>query len=224
MNQFKKALNYELQSISLSEEKKQLIAKKASAKMQRQKRHIHWQYRFVLTAFTLLLLSFGYLLWQQGGTVDQSQGAAPVEPETTISWTFLSHDLVKVVLLIILFVTLRLIIKRRLDKRGKGLPVCLECGEEWTFREASKQSWKNGEVTCPNCAHKQYRTKKSALKMNLLNIPLIFMFIAMQLFDNFLLGIVFYLPCAAYLMFSLIPYFMDFQETDPMNEFWGDEK
>ena len=218
MNQFKKDLNDELQSISLSDEKKKFIAKKAIAKKHRQKKHIHWQYRFVLTAFTLLLLSFGYLLWQQGGTVEKSQGAVQVEPATTINWAFLTHDLVKIILLISLFMTLRFIIKRRLDKRGKGLPVCLECREEWSFREASKQSWKNGRVTCPNCAHKQYRTKKSSRKMSLLNIPLLFMFSVYQLFDLNWLGIVVYLFCAAYLIFSLNPYFMELQEKDPSNE------
>lgn len=219
MNQFKKDLDYELQSITLSEEKKRLIVKKATAKSYHQKRQIHWQYRFVFTAFTLLLLSFGYLLWQQEGIVDKSQGAAPAEPATTISWALVNHDFVKVILLISLFVTLRLIVKRRLDKKGKGLPVCLECGEEWSFREASKQSWKNGEVTCPYCAHKQYRTKKSASKGNLLMMSIPFMAIVPQLFDHFFLGMVVHLACAAYFMFNLNPYFMELQETDPINEF-----
>ena len=55
MNQFKKDLNRELQTMSLSEDKKQLIAKKATVKIQRQKKHIHWQYRFVLTSFTIVI-------------------------------------------------------------------------------------------------------------------------------------------------------------------------
>ena len=145
MNQFKKGLNRELQTMSLSEDKRQLIAKKATVKIQRQKKHTHWQYRFVLTAFTLLLLSFGYLLWQQEGTVENLQGAAPIEPITTMGWSLFNHDIVKIILWISLFIALRFIIKRRLEKRAKGLPICLGCGEEWSFRDASKQSWKNGK-------------------------------------------------------------------------------
>ena len=219
MNQFKKDLNRELQTMSLSEDKKQLIAKKATVKIQRQKKHIHWQYRFVLTSFTLLLLSFVYLLWQQEGTVENLQGAAPIEPITTMGWSLFNHDIVKIILWISLFIALRFIIKRRLEKRAKGLPICLGCGEEWSFRDASKQSWKNGELTCPNCAHKQYRTKKSAAKGNLLMISIPFMTMVPQLFDHFFLGMVIHLSCAAYLIFSLSPYFIELQETDPSNEF-----
>lgn len=224
MNQFKKDLHRELEGMSLSEDKKQFIAMTAKAKNNRQQGRIHWQYRLILTAFTMLSLGFGYLLWQQKESVDRLQGAAPTEPITTMNWSILNHDLLKTFLLISFFVILRIVIKKRRQRSGKGLPVCLECSEEWTFREATRQSWKNGEVTCPNCAHKQYRTKKSALKMNLLNIPIPFMIIAMQLFDNFLLGLIVYLFCTTYFMLSLNPYFMEFQETDPVNEFWGDEK
>lgn len=224
MNQFKKDLHHELQAISLSEEKKQFIAMKAKAKTNQQQRRTHWQYGFVLTAFTFLSFGFGYLLWQQRESADRLQGATPTEPITTMNWSMLNHDLLKILLLISFFVILRTVIKRRRGRSGKGLPVCLECSEEWTFREALKQSMKNNNITCPYCSHKQYRTKKSALKMNLLNTPIPFMIIAIQLFDNFLLGMVVYLSCTAYLMLSLNPYFMEFQETDPINEFWGDEK
>lgn len=217
MNQFKRELHQELQSISLSDEKKQSIAMKAKASMHRSKRQIHWQYRFVLTAFTILSLSFGYMLLTQNDSGGKSQGVAPIEPITT-NESIWGHDFLKVILLIGFFVILRTIIKKRLQKKGQGLPVCLACSEEWTFREASKQSWKNGEVTCPYCAHKQYRTKKSSRKMVLLNIPIIFMVMVSNLFDLGLLGIVIYLFCAVYFIFSLNPYFMELQEKDPFNE------
>lgn len=216
MNQFKRDLNDELRTLSLSPEKKQLIATKA--KKNSRKKRVHWQYRFVLTAFALLSLGFGYLLWQQGESAGRLQGTAPIESGTTTNWSFLQHDFVKIILLISFFVVLKLIIKRRLQKNDNGLPVCIECGEEWTFREALKQCMKNNNITCPNCSHKQYRTKKSSLKANLLNIPIPFMIIIIQLFDNALLGVGVYLACAAYLILSLNPYFMELQEKDPMNE------
>ena len=202
----------------LSQEKKQQIAMKAKNKKHSQKKHVHWQYRFVLTAFMVLSLSFGYLLWQQGEFTGRLQGAAPIEPGTTTNWSMLNHDFFKIILLISFFIILRLVIKRRLQKKGKGLPVCVECGEEWSFREALKKCMKNSNITCPYCGHKQYRTKKSALKANLLNIPIPFLIIIIQLFDNPLLGVVVYLSCAAYLVLSLNPYFVELQEKDPINE------
>ncbi|QUW20757.1 hypothetical protein JSQ81_13115 [Sporosarcina sp. Marseille-Q4063] len=221
MNQFKRDLNRELQVISLSQELKQQIATKAKAEKYSQKKRVHWQYRFVLTAFMILSLSLGYLLWQQGRSVGRLQGAAPIEIGTTTNWSMLNHDFFKIILLISFFIILRLVIKRLLQKSGKGLPVCVECGEEWHFREALKQCMKNSNIICPYCGHKQYRTKKSSLKANLLNIPIPCLIIIIQLFDNTLLGVVVYLSCAAYLVLSLNPYFMELQEKDPINEFLG---
>ena len=220
MNQFKKDLNHELQAVVLSQEKKQLIATKAKAEVKKhsQKKWINWQYQFVLTAFTFLLLGFGYLLLQQGESISGLQGAAPFEPTTSINWSMLNHDFVKIIIFIVFFVVLRTVIKKRIQKNGKGLPVCVECGEGWSFRDALKQCMKNGNITCPNCSHKQYRTKKSSLKVNLLNIPIPFMVVVPHLFDNYLLGIAAYLFCAAYLLFSLNPYFMELQENDSINE------
>ena len=58
-----------------------------SKKKHSQKKRVHWQYRFVLTAFTLLSLGFGYLLWQQGESAGRLQGTAPIEPGTTTNWS-----------------------------------------------------------------------------------------------------------------------------------------
>ena len=224
MNQFKKDLNHELQAVVLSQDKKRLIATKAKVEVKKhsRKKRINWQYRFVLTTFTLLSLGFGYLLLHQGESAGKLQGAAPVEPGVTSIWSMLNQDFLKIILLISFFIALRFVIKRRLQKKGNGLPVCVECGEEWSFREALKQCMKNSNITCPYCSHKQYRTKKSSLKANLFNIPIPFMVVVPHLFDNFLSGIVVYLFCAAYLLLSLNPYFMELQEKDSINEFLGE--
>lgn len=221
MNQFKRDLNYELRTVSLSEEKKQQIAAKVKAKKSSRKWRINWQYGFVLTAFTILSLSFGYLLLQQGESAGKLQGAAPIEPRATPIWLMLNNDYLKMFLFIGIFVILRTIIRKRLQRNGKGLPVCVECGEEWSFWEALKQSMKNSKVTCPHCSHKQYRTKKSAMNAALLNIPIPFMTLVHLLFDNTLFaffGIVVYLSCVAFFIVSLIPYLVDLQEKDPINE------
>lgn len=218
MNQFKKDLTQGLQSMSLSEEKKQLIAIKAQAKNHGHKRLVNWQYRFVLATFTIFALGFGYLLWKQDESTGRLQGAESIEPAPTINWSILNHDFSKTILLISFFIILRTVIKRRRQKSGKDLPVCIECNEEWTFREALKQSMKNNNITCPYCGHKQYRTKKSALKASLLNISIPFITIVPQLFNHFLLGIVVYLSCVAYLILSLNSYFVELQENDSINE------
>lgn len=218
MNQFKEDLNRELQPVSLSEEKKQLIATKAKAKLHNHKRHINLQYRFVLAIFTIFAIGFSYLLWQQEGPASKAQGAAPIEPITTTTWSMLTNDFSKAVLYISFFIILRALLKRRFQKNGKGLPICVECGEEWSYREALKQSMKNTKMTCPYCGQIQYRTKKSRLKGGMLNIFIPFMIIAPQLFDNILLGIVVHVSCAAYIMFSLGPYYLELQKKDPIND------
>ena len=218
MNQFKKDLNYELQSVSLSNEKMQQIATKARTKLHKQKRRINWQYRFVLATFTIFSLGFGYLLLQQGEITGRLQGVAPIKSAPTSNWSILNHDFTKVILLISFFIILRVMIKRRLQRSGKGLPVCVECGEEWSFRYALKQSMKNVKTTCPHCGLKQYRTKKSSQKGAMLTFFMPFIAVVPLLFDNILLGFVVYLSCTAYLLFSLSPYLIELQEKDPSKE------
>ncbi|CAM3212037.1 TIGR04104 family putative zinc finger protein [Filibacter tadaridae] len=221
MSQFKKDLLRELQPMSLSAEKKQLIATKSKAKVHNQKRRVNWQYRIVLATFTVFALGFGYLLRQQGDSANSLQGASPDEALTTINWSILDNDILKTILFFSFFIVLRFLLKRGLRKRGKGLPVCVECGEEWSYREALKQSMKNGGTTCPYCTKKQYRTKKSVKKTAMLNFFIPFITLVPHLFTNILLGIVVYAICAAYMLFSLSPYYMELQEDDPINEpFW----
>nr|WP_255551423.1 TIGR04104 family putative zinc finger protein [Sporosarcina sp. E16_8] len=130
----------------------------------------------------------------------------------------LNKDFSKAILFISFFIILRILIKRSLQKSGKGLPVCVECGKEWTYREALKRSMKNREITCPYCNKKQYRTKKSLLKGSVLNILIPFSVIVPQLFDNILLGIVIHITCSGYAMLSLSPYYLELQQKDPIND------
>jgi CXXC-20-CXXC protein len=219
MNQFKKELNLELQSISLSKERKQLIATKAKAKLHNHKKRVNWQYRFVLAAFTMLALGFSYLLWQEGEPAGKSRGAAPIEVATSTDWSSLvDTDFFKVLFLIALFIFLRIMLKIRLQKGGKGLPVCVECSEEWSYKKALKQSMKNREMTCPYCGKEQYRTKKSSMRAGMLGLFIPFTIITPQLFDHILLGLVVSICCTAFIMISLSPYLIDLQEEDPFND------
>ena len=91
MNQFKEDLNRELQSVSFSKEKKQLIATKAKAKLHSQKKRINWQYRFVLATFTIFAIGFGYLLWQQGDFFNSPQ-IEPLDKNIEAIQAVLEHE------------------------------------------------------------------------------------------------------------------------------------
>lgn len=217
MNQFKKDLQHELQGLSLSDEKRQQIAMKAKAKNRKQDRRVHWQYRIVLTAFTFLILGFGYSLLKRGGFDGNSQGAAPIEP-IAASESVWSPDFLRAILIIGFFVILRIIIKRRLLKSIGGLPICLECGEQWTFWKALKQSWKNDEVTCPHCAHTQHRVKRSTSQGRWLIMSVPFASLISGEFTHHLFSLTIYFMSVAYFIISLNPYFIELQENDPGDE------
>ena len=218
MNQFKKDLNRELRSISLSSDRKQLIAKKAKAKIHNQNKRSNWQYRLVLATFTIFSLGFGYFLWQEDDHLSKSQGAVPIESVTSTNWSLLNNDFLKGILLISITIVLRIAMRKRLQKSGKGLPACVKCGEEWSYKEALKKSMRNGAMNCPYCDKKQYRTRKSALKGARLNFLMPFIVLAPHLFENIILGLVVYISCTAYLILSLSPYYMDLQEKDVTTE------
>ena len=220
MNKFKVDLHRELQTLSLSKERKQQISTKAKTNTIRAKRHSEWKYRIVLVTCTILTLGFSYLLWQQKDPLplSPSQTAASNQSDTTTIWMELNNDFIKSILLVSIFVLLYIYLKRRLRKKGKGLPVCVKCNEEWSYGEALKCSMKNGEITCPKCKQKQYRTKKSSQRGGLIGFLIPFMILVSQIFNNTLIGIVVYFSCLLFIYLGLTPYYIELQEEDPINE------
>ncbi|WP_107949122.1 TIGR04104 family putative zinc finger protein [Lysinibacillus parviboronicapiens] len=220
MNQFKEDVLTELQDIKLSAEKKQAIVQKVHGKS-KPRSSGQWQYRIVLATFTVFALTFTYLLSQgKDERTAGSQQAAVLQQETETAsfWTFLDYDLVRGILLFLLFLVVTSIIKRLLRKKGYGLPVCIECAETWTPKQARKFYRKNGQIECPYCGKKQYRTKKSVQLAGILNIPFPMMIFMNQLFDNFFLGIGFFGAGVFIYYYQLAPYIFGLQEDDPMNE------
>src|SRR5690606_14674328 len=124
----------------------------------------------------------------------------------------------KTLFLIFIFIVLRYLVKSSLNKKGSGLPICLDCNEEWSFRSALKISMKNGGVICPHCFHKQFRTRKSVAKANMLNFLVPFGIIVAQVFNHPLLGFFVYTACAIGLIISISPYLIELQKDDPMNK------
>ena len=220
MTKFKVDLHRELQSLSLSKERKQQISTKAKTNTFRAKRQSEWKYRIVLATCTILALGFSYLLWQQKDPLpmNPSQTAASNQSDTTTIWMELNNDFLKTIFLVSFFVLLYIYLKRRHKKRGKGLPVCVKCDEEWSYGEALKCSMKNGEIPCPKCGQKQYRTKKSSQRGGMIGALIPFMILVSQVFNNSLIGVVVYFSCLLFIYLSFSPYYVELQEEDPITE------
>lgn len=216
MNQFKRDLQDELQSLSLSDEKKQLIAKKVKSSEIRSKRESTWSYRFVLTTFTFFMVGFSYLFLRQEDAVKETSNAAEPAGDLSNIGLWLTSDWMKGIILVGIFIGIRIIYKKHLYKKGKGLPVCIACGEEWSYRESLKMSMKNEVVTCPNCKKKQYKTRKSSAKASMLNFLPPLGILVGQLFSHILLGFLIHIVGSIWLIIVLTPFLLEFQEEDPM--------
>lgn len=216
MNQIKKDLEKELQSVTLSDEKKHLIVKRAKASARKNTQGSIWSYRFVLAVFPLFMIGFVLLVLQQGGNVKEASNAAEFSEDLSNSNLFFASDWMKGIILIGVFIGIRLLAGKLLERKGKGLPACIECGEEWSTREARKMGMKNGVVSCPNCGKKQYKTRKSAQIVSTLNFLLPLGILISQLFSHILLGYLIHAAGSAWLIFMLTPFIIELQEEDPI--------
>lgn len=216
MNEFKRDLQDELQSLSLSDKKKQLIVEKIKSSEMRSKRGSSWSYRLVLATFTFFMVGFGYLLLQQKDVVKETTSAADPTVDLSNIGRWLTSDWSKGSILIGIFIGIRIIVKKFLHRKGKGLPACIECGEEWSYREALKISMKNAVVTCPNCKKKQYKTRKSTTKASMLNFLPPLGILVGQLFSYTLLGFLIHAVGSIWLIIALTPFLIELQEEDPI--------
>lgn len=222
MNQFKDDVLRELQDVKLTDEKKHAIAQKVRRKSI-PGRNGQWQYRIVLATFTLCAIAFSYVFSQdEENQTGSHQGAAlKQEMDTSSFWTFLDYDLVRGLLLFSVFPIIALFITRYLKKKNYGLPVCIECGETWSHKQARKILWKNNmkPIECPHCGKKQYRTNKSIQLNGLLQLPMIQIFSFMNHnFHNIFIGIAFYIISTIIYYYQITPYLFALQENDPMKE------
>ncbi|MFT9819992.1 TIGR04104 family putative zinc finger protein [Lysinibacillus sp. NPDC056185] len=217
MNQFKEDVLNELRGVKLTDEKKQAIAQKARSKT-KQRRSSPWQYRVVLATFTLFVIGFSYLLSHNKNSGSHQAASLQQEADTWSIWTFLQNDFVKGILFFSFFVGITFIIKRVLIKKGYGLPVCIECGEAWSEKQARKMYRKNGQLECPYCGKNQYRTKKSMQMGGILAFPVPLMSFMHYIFNNFTIGIIFFIVALLIYYRQLAPYVFDLQEDDPTND------
>ncbi|WP_409369256.1 TIGR04104 family putative zinc finger protein [Lysinibacillus sp. 38-6] len=221
MNQFKENVLHELQHVKLTDEKKQRIAQKVRNR-RKHRSTSQRTYRIVLATFTLLAVGLSALIARNSQQRTATMQGAAVQHDTGqwSFWSYLANDWVKGMLLLSFFVIIAMIIKRILRKKGYGLPVCTACGEIWSAKQARKLYWKNygQQNACPHCNKKLYRTQKSAQLAGMLNMPIPFMVIVLQAFDQFLIGLVFYMLSSVIFIYLLIPHIVKLQENDPSKE------
>lgn len=217
MNQFKEDMLKELHEVKLTDEKKQAIAQKARSKT-KQRRSSPWQYRVVLATFTMLAIGFSYLLSQNKHSGSNQAASVQQEADSWSLWTILQNEFVKGILLFSFLVGIALIVKGVLIKKGYGLPVCIECGETWSEKQARKMYRKNGQIECPYCGKKQYRTKKSMKMGGILTFPIPLMVFMHMIFNNISIGTIFFMAGVLIYYRLLAPYVFDLQEDDPIND------
>ncbi|MEB2282127.1 hypothetical protein LAV73_19430 [Lysinibacillus xylanilyticus] len=217
MNQFKEDVLNELRDVKLTNEKKQAIAQKARSKT-KQRRSSPWQYRMVLATFTIFVIGFSYLLSHNKNSGSHQAASLQQEAETWSILTLLQNDFVKGIVLFSFLVGIAFIVKLVLIKKGYGLPVCIECGETWSEKQARKMYRKNGQLECPYCGKKQYRTKKSMQVGGILTFPIPFFVFMQFVFNNITIGIVFFIVGVLIYYRQLAPYVFDLQENDPTND------
>lgn len=216
MNQIKKDLQKELQSMTLSDEKKSAIVRKIN----RQKKHTtraNWKYRVVLSAFTLLGLGFSYLLLEENKAYMTQTNVTTSQTINVLS--IFESDYLKSIVLILLFILLHLLMKKCFYKKQRNLPVCANCSKELSYFQALRQGLKGNKIKCPHCRKTQYRTRQSMMKMDWFNFLLPLMTAVAYLYQNKLLGISLYLLSLMILMIYHSPYIVEFQKEAPTYRF-----
>lgn len=210
MNEFKRTLAKQLGTLSLSEEKKQEIARKARHPHMSSDSKGQWGYRFVLSFATLL--GIGILLpLRNRDIVQQKENHAATEQLDIVS-LLIAEDWLKFGLIMIGFILIYVGLARRQRVKHWELPHCVYCLEDWTYRQSLKQSWQGYQGKCPHCGERQYRTKKSLRSSQLMDIALLFTIIVTFAFQNGWLGAGTYLIGLTFLQSRFDPYTIAFQK------------
>lgn len=212
MNQIKKDLEKELQSIALSDEKKDIIVHKINRQKKNRNRE-NWTYRIVLSAFVLLGIGFSYLLLNEN-KVYITQTNVTTSQTSNIQSLFAS-DYSKSIVLILLFILLHLVMKKSFYKKQRTLPVCANCSNNLSYFQALRQGLKGNKIKCPHCQKTQYRTRQSMIKMDWLNFLLPLMTVVAYIYQNKILGLSLFLLSLMILTLYHSPYIVEFQRDAP---------
>ncbi|GKV66963.1 MULTISPECIES: TIGR04104 family putative zinc finger protein [unclassified Sporosarcina] len=221
MDGMKDKLHAELRDVKLSDQRKKQMLRAVRKSGQNRTRPGKWQYRTVLVSFVILALSFTYISVVNTNTGNLAVNSAVASQETTFNiMTLVQSDSVKLVIMIFLFTIAYLILLRDIKVKKRSLPVCSNCGEEWTRRQSLAKPFSN-KKTCPYCNETQYLTRETNKHMLKLNFLLVFTLIIAQIFADTFLGILVYLLLVMILYNLTIPYYMELQSKNPDTEpFW----
>lgn len=217
MDSIKEQLNTELQKITFDGERKQQLIHTVKNSRKPKTRGPVWTYRIVLSSFVVLSMAFVWINRnaENPSTVTQADGGG-----TRTMMDLLAYDSVKTLLLAILFFIIYGLFKRSIRKEGRTLPVCANCGAMWTHKLGLKKAFRNEKTACPNCGEENYQTRKSRKKTSLFQLLIPVMIIAANLFEHGIYGVFIYLAFLALLNIRLVPFYVELQLDDPMNEPW----
>ncbi|GKV69691.1 hypothetical protein NCCP2716_21890 [Sporosarcina sp. NCCP-2716] len=215
MDSIEKRLKEDLDSISFSDDRRTELIRTVKSASKRRGKHPVWRYRVVFAASILLalVLAAGGLRKPDSAEVHQASDSTA---DNLLQ--LLGYDSVKAVLLVLLFISVYTLAKRSLNKRGKGLPVCPECGTVWSRKQALKKYWRGKKVDCPHCGTAVFLTRKSQRVTAFFSLGTPLLLVFSNLFENSLYGSTLYLILYFLLMNVLVPYYIDLQLEDPDKE------
>ncbi|WP_369292945.1 TIGR04104 family putative zinc finger protein [Alkalibacillus haloalkaliphilus] len=103
------------------------------------------------------------------------------------------------------------------------LPVCQQCGTEWTWWETNKASANlDTRLVCPHCHAHQYASKKTLKVTGVLTLLIPFIIIFPSFFMDFsILGLVLHCLTVIVLFFSFYPFILKLSSTEEHLVNWG---
>ncbi|REB05245.1 hypothetical protein DVB69_15950 [Sporosarcina sp. BI001-red] len=214
MDSIKDQLNTELQKITLDDMRKQEIIDNVKSSRESKTYEPVWKYRMVLMSFVLLSLTIAFIN-RKAPNVTQAEGG-----ETRNILDLLAYDSVKTVMLAVLFLMFYGVLKRSIRKQGRALPACANCGTIWTHKLALKKAFGNEKTSCPNCGEENYQTRNSRKKTSVFQLLMPLIIIMANVFENGFYGFFIYLVFLLVLNICLVPYYVELQLDDPMDEPW----
>ncbi|MBK3496481.1 hypothetical protein JFL43_16775 [Viridibacillus sp. YIM B01967] len=208
MNRLKDDLDHELQQqVFLKDDVKKRMLEQAKNPIR--KTRSNWQYPIVLVACTAVLVLFVTLLLQDVGGYGKVVTGAEADYGLQLDW--LIELLPFAITGFIIFLLYKF-------NQPYELPVCESCHEEWSWRVSIKKMFTlNRAMICPNCGKKQYETKKSKKRFELIVLYPNSVLLINAFFDLHLWEIVLMYVAIVITQFIIIPYKIKLQNDEDLN-------
>lgn len=216
MDGMKDKLHAELRDVKLSDQRKKRMLHAVKEAGRKKVKSGKWQYRTVLVSFVLLALSFTYIsLFSPQGNQQGVNSSVPAE-ETAFSLTvWLQSDLMNTGILLLLSLAAYMLLRRNIRKKSRTLPICSNCGEQWTRKQSFMLI---NRKTCPYCGKTQYQSIKSTRQMLKLNMLIPFFLVMSQILHGVFYGILVAILSLVVIYIPISPYYVELQSENPDNE------